>query len=135
MSFRQGDRVIHTLRRNLGVGLVTGTYTLGEQLPGILVRWPRLTRRMCLHPSILEPAPCADAERQIEQVEQVDEVQPRSRGPEAVPTGISRWDWFAGQALAGLLAKGLEGTWEAAAKASYDAADAMLVESDKRRQP
>lgn len=46
--------------------------------------------------------------------------------------GIPLRDWFAGQALMGLLADGGDGVWIADARDAYDIADAMLAERAQR---
>ncbi|AZO29321.1 hypothetical protein [Mesorhizobium sp. M1B.F.Ca.ET.045.04.1.1] len=45
--------------------------------------------------------------------------------------GMSLRDWFAGQALFGLLAHGYDLTWSGHAERAYIAADAMLAERQK----
>jgi hypothetical protein len=52
---------------------------------------------------------------------------------EYMPTdpGMTLRDWFAGQALAGLLSTTGDGPAERYAKASYEVADAMLAEREK----
>lgn len=47
------------------------------------------------------------------------------------PNGMSLRDWFAGQALVGILAAESASTWERDAQNAYKAADAMLAEREK----
>lgn len=51
--------------------------------------------------------------------------------------GMSLRDWFAGQALAGLLARGVDAgiPWGVLAEGAYRIADAMLAERAKERKP
>ena len=46
--------------------------------------------------------------------------------------GMTLRDWFAGQAMAGILAKGGGETWEADAAWAWRAADAMIAERDRK---
>jgi len=50
-------------------------------------------------------------------------------------TGMSLRDWFAGQAVTGLLSTGDFATWGEVAEDAYAFADAMLAERAKAVQP
>jgi hypothetical protein len=55
--------------------------------------------------------------------------------PGEADSGMSLRDWFAGQAMAGLLAKSRDSfvEWHEYASWAYGAADAMLAERERRR--
>jgi hypothetical protein len=54
-------------------------------------------------------------------------TEPRSSVHGKKYDGMTLRDWFAGQALAGLLAQGGSATWERDAENAYQAADAMIA--------
>lgn len=50
--------------------------------------------------------------------------------------GMTLRDWFAGQALCGLMMfETTQGKWDEFAKGAYDCADAMLAEREKPNKP
>lgn len=55
-----------------------------------------------------------------------------SDGSFSYHSGMTLRDWFAGQALNGMLSESDDYSFEGAAKASYEQADAMLAERSKK---
>lgn len=60
--------------------------------------------------------------------------EPRDKSATDYTDGMSLWDWFAGQALAGTLAKDDGLTYEKAAQIACAQADAMIAEKRRREQ-